>query len=74
LNANEGEPGKLIDGPNAGLMLKAMADRHKKGCFWDGTAPFCNGRCPNNFKQIKVSKFGDGNVCLTGDKKFCCPK
>jgi len=39
-------------------------------CFWSGTAPFCNGKCPAGFQ---AKKGRDGKACLTGSKLYCCP-
>jgi len=39
--------------------------------FWFGRAPFCNGRCPTGWTQVKTSKTGDGATCWTGNKVQC---
>ncbi|KAJ8119349.1 hypothetical protein ONZ43_g3682 [Nemania bipapillata] len=41
-------------------------------CFWSGTAPFCEGACPNNWSEKKKDKCGDGSCCVTGKKSQCC--
>jgi hypothetical protein len=41
-------------------------------CRWDGTAPFCAGSCLPGETELTRSKSGDGALCLTGDKAFCC--
>jgi hypothetical protein len=43
-------------------------------CFWTGTAPFCKGRCPAGFEAIRKNINGDGAVCVTGLKAYCCPQ
>jgi hypothetical protein len=42
-------------------------------CFWVGTAPFCNGKCPAGFQTTRENIDGDGKVCATGLKAYCCP-
>ncbi len=50
-------------------------------CRWDGTAPFCNGRCPQGTLNKALSKDGKGmgrfaeyfgKPCVTGFKALCC--
>lgn len=36
-------------------------------CEWFGTAPLCNGSCPNGFRDT-----GERQSCLTGHKVRCC--
>jgi len=38
---------------------------------WRGTAPFCDGKCEKNERQIGVSDSGDGGYCVTGHKVLC---
>jgi len=66
----------VLDVHEARLMEGESADvRGKEDCFWSGTAPFCQGRCPSKVYVTKASdSCGDGKCCLTGTKKFCCPK
>ncbi len=51
------------------------------GCWWDGTAPFCEGRCPAGTLNKAVSRDGKGmgiytkdfgKPCVTGFKVLCC--
>ncbi|KAF8811284.1 hypothetical protein BYT27DRAFT_7089768 [Phlegmacium glaucopus] len=41
-------------------------------CVWEGTAPFCDGKCHTGFTQIKEDNCGIGRCCATGFKVFCC--
>jgi hypothetical protein len=42
-------------------------------CRWDGTAPFCAGRCGSGERQSQPPPGStSGNPCLTGSKVFCC--
>jgi len=42
------------------------------GCYWDGTAPFCSGSCPNGYTEEDRGYCGDGACCWTGIKVLCC--
>jgi hypothetical protein len=41
-------------------------------CYWDGTAPFCAGGCPNGYVERMRNGCGDGACCWTGYKVYCC--
>ncbi|KAG2124434.1 hypothetical protein DEU56DRAFT_595172 [Suillus clintonianus] len=42
-------------------------------CYWDGTAPFCDGQCGSGTVECDTSNCGDtGLCCWTGSKKWCC--
>lgn len=41
-------------------------------CFWEGTAPFCDGQCPLGYVGIRYDSCGDGACCWTGWKVLCC--
>jgi len=42
-------------------------------CYWDGTAPFCEGDCRRRrYSQVDTDKCGDGKCCWTGMKVKCC--
>ncbi|KAI0662066.1 hypothetical protein C8Q70DRAFT_624973 [Cubamyces menziesii] len=42
-------------------------------CFWFGTAPFCAGECPPDYRfAAGPSEKGDGVRCTTGLKVYCC--
>ena len=41
-------------------------------CYWDGTAPFCAGGCPQGYTEKKRNSCGDGACCVTGYKVYCC--
>ncbi|PPQ87320.1 hypothetical protein CVT25_002068 [Psilocybe cyanescens] len=42
------------------------------GCYWDGTAPFCAGSCPDGYEEANRGSCGDGACCWTGYKFLCC--
>uniref|UniRef100_T1J942 Uncharacterized protein n=1 Tax=Strigamia maritima TaxID=126957 RepID=T1J942_STRMM len=41
-------------------------------CYWDGTAPFCNGSCKPKENVCSYSNGGDGSMCWSGRKVRCC--
>ena len=41
-------------------------------CYWDGTPPGCNGRCPSGLRETFRDTVGDGGTCWTGTKARCC--
>ncbi|KAI0327671.1 hypothetical protein GY45DRAFT_1327319 [Cubamyces sp. BRFM 1775] len=41
-------------------------------CYWDGTAPFCAGSCPDGYVDCGRDSCGDGACCWTGIKVYCC--
>jgi len=41
-------------------------------CVWEGTAPFCDGKCHTGFTQMKEDNCGSGACCSTGFKVYCC--
>lgn len=41
-------------------------------CYWEGSAPFCEGRCKPGWRQIGRDKCGDGKCCWRGTKAHCC--
>jgi hypothetical protein len=53
--------------------LESDGTAQPEQCFWDGTAPFCEGRCPVGYKVVQMSECGDGRCCWTGWKVLCCP-
>jgi len=55
----------------AALAILLIAPPHAKADYWDGTAPFCNGKCHGNDVQKGSSKCGDGGCCWTGHKALC---
>lgn len=38
---------------------------------WFGTAPFCEGSCPEDWQQLERGSAGDGASCWTGAKVLC---
>ena len=50
------------------VVLPAFAGCSTK---WYGTAPFCDGSCPNRCEQLARSKSGDGGSCWSGTKVQC---
>ncbi|EKM55942.1 uncharacterized protein PHACADRAFT_256901 [Phanerochaete carnosa HHB-10118-sp] len=43
-----------------------------ENCYWDGTAPACDGSCPHG-KQLATDLCGDGARCAVGLKAYCAP-
>ncbi|MEM1206755.1 MAG: hypothetical protein AAGN66_26205, partial [Acidobacteriota bacterium] len=41
-------------------------------CRWDGTAPFCGGKCEDDETEVKRCKNCVGHPCWTGSKAKCC--
>jgi hypothetical protein len=37
-------------------------------CQWYGTAPFCDGSCPDDRYQVRRAR----GKCITGHKVYCC--
>jgi hypothetical protein len=61
--------------------LEEMLNKHypNRTCMWDGTAPFCDGKCPSDLrdgqypsKDGKAMPAGFGKPCVTGMKVYCC--
>ena len=50
----------------------AVATHSPYTCRWDGTAPFCSGKCRGGEERIGRSVRGDGAKCATGHKEHCC--
>jgi hypothetical protein len=48
-----------------GLQAEPAAARW---CFWDGSNPFCEGRCPRDFVMTHRQ------ACFSGYKVRCCEK
>jgi hypothetical protein len=56
----------------AASTIPAAATHSPYTCRWDGTAPFCSGRCRGGEERIGRSVRGDGAKCATGHKEHCC--
>jgi hypothetical protein len=54
------------------LLVGGAAHAANNACRWEGTAPFCDGKCDSGYTQTKTSKVGDGKKCTTGHKVYCC--
>jgi hypothetical protein len=60
--------------------LEEMLNEHypNRTCYWDGTAPFCEGRCAKGYdagypsKDGKGMPAGFGSKCVSGMKVYCC--
>jgi len=61
--------------------LEEMLNKHypNRACLWVGTAPFCDGKCPPDYrdgrypsKDGKGMPSGFGKPCITGMKVYCC--
>jgi hypothetical protein len=48
--------------------LVAPAPAQAGGCYWDGSEPFCEGKCGPNFRTKRRKE------CFSGYKVYCCPK
>jgi hypothetical protein len=57
--------------PQPHPRVEAEADG---SCYWEGTAPFCDGSCSKGYNECGRSETGDGASCVTGSKAFCCTK
>jgi hypothetical protein len=71
------------DGDGCYIGAKALCSPRKSNNIWCGTAPFCEGVCPDGCKIVSKSDHGDGDKCYTGTKVLCdcknnleatCPK
>ncbi|OCL13495.1 hypothetical protein AOQ84DRAFT_372126 [Glonium stellatum] len=58
-------------GPENPNSLSSI-DTAEADCYWDGTAPFCAGGCPQDYSDCGRSTYGDGAACWTGIKVYCC--
>ncbi|KAG8762231.1 hypothetical protein FRC12_009134 [Ceratobasidium sp. 428] len=46
-----------------------------QNCEWFGTAPLCDGECPEGKYEVTTDGSGDGNTCASDLRKaFCCDK
>lgn len=61
--------------------LEEMLNKHhpNRTCRYEGTAPFCDGKCPSDLrdgqypsKDGKGMPPGFGKKCVTGMKVYCC--
>lgn len=62
---------------SAGKTIRTEVDAKERqpGCFWNGSAPFCQGYCNSKvYKTVTSDRCGDGKCCAMGTKKYCCPK
>lgn len=50
----------------------SAASPSPSNCVWEGTAPFCDGKCHTGFTQINEDNCGNGDCCATGFKVYCC--
>ena len=48
----------------------AQAATEYINCHWDGTAPFCEGRCSS--ARGEVARNSNSNGCITGTRLYCC--
>lgn len=52
---------------STGLQAEpAAAQKQKPHCYWDGSGPFCKGKCPRGYTVVDVQS------CLSGNKFLCC--
>lgn len=61
-------------GEACALGSKALCCKTGKVCWWDGTAPFCDGSCDQPESEVSQppDNSGYGASCWTGDKVYCC--
>ena len=57
---------------NPAPQPKGAAAAAPSDCYWDGTAPFCAGSCPDGYTEENRGSVGDGAACWTGYKVYCC--
>ncbi|KAK6357184.1 hypothetical protein TWF718_001508 [Orbilia javanica] len=61
------------------LLASGLVDLATAGCveFWEGTAPFCDSKCPEKLGIYtcegtgRYSTRGNGGKCWTGKKQVC---
>jgi len=61
----------LVIGQLAAASVSGPAEAKRvtpANCEWFGTAPLCDGECPNGWTQTRRS----GRGCATGSKAYCC--
>uniref|UniRef100_T1JMR0 Granulins domain-containing protein n=1 Tax=Strigamia maritima TaxID=126957 RepID=T1JMR0_STRMM len=54
------------------LFFATTCTLAREDCYWDGTAPWCDGKCPSTFTECKDDPCGDGECCQWGLKACCC--
>jgi hypothetical protein len=61
-------------GANCATGSKALCCvTHGRTCRWDGTAPFCEGKCrPGEAPSTPPQGSSSGAACVTGSKVYCC--
>ena len=64
---------KLMTSMKVILIVAAvwLAAPLAKADTWRGTAPFCDGQCLPNEREVQRSECGDGGCCWTGSKALC---
>jgi len=52
------------------LMFSAweIAPAAARSCYWDGSSPFCAGRCARGYQTVGYK------ACFSGFKVKCCEK
>jgi hypothetical protein len=70
-----GQCGKQFGGPPGGPPLRPPPGLRRppeptryRNCYWDGTRPFCAGRCRPGF--VRLNREGSG--CISGSRVYCC--
>jgi hypothetical protein len=61
-------------GANCASGTKALCcSTPGRTCRWDGTAPFCKGRCRSGeISSTPPPGVSSGKRCLSGSKVYCC--
>jgi hypothetical protein len=70
--STEGDGNSCVTGYKRRCCLGGCNWGTGTACYWDGTAPLCNGSCREGYTECGSSKKGDGEECLSGFKKRCC--
>jgi hypothetical protein len=55
----------------SGVLMLAGLDTQSasaRSCYWDGSSPFCEGRCQRGYQTMKVK------ACFSGFKVYCCER
>ncbi|KAF9562442.1 hypothetical protein CPC08DRAFT_796744 [Agrocybe pediades] len=79
-DSNEGEivipddamPSQYILSSKGDLLEELSGGSAPVGCYWDGTAPYCDGHCSPGYKSHGHDRCGDGFCCWSGIKMLCC--
>jgi hypothetical protein len=51
---------------------QAAEDDPPTGCFWAGTAPFCEQGCPDGYDEVGRGPCSNYDCCLNLYQSLCC--